>query len=329
MTVRARGWCRVDLAGGTLDIWPLGLLHEGARTVNLAIDLPVTVEVTTADRGFAVLQAGHRVAAASVEELVENEATDLIGLIFRELDAPPLVAKVESGSPRGGGLGASSALAVTLIAAVETLMERPLSSPGHASALARDLEARLMCLPTGRQDHYPALLGGALEVRHEPGGEVVRRVEADLDALDESLVVVYTGRSHFSAGKNWDVVRRRLDGDPESIELFEGICSAARDLLAALEAADLEVVGRQMRREWSFRRRLAEGGSTEDIEQLLAAALEAGAWGGKATGAGGGGCLALLAPPARRAAVIAALEGAGGEVIVARPTREALKVEQL
>ena len=214
--------------------------------MNLAIDVAVTVEVTIADRGFTVIQAGQRVTEESVEALAANDATDLIGEILRELEAPPLVLTVESGSPRGGGLGASSALAVTLIAAVETLTERSLSPAGRASALARDLEARLMSLPTGRQDHYPALLGGALEVRHAPGGEVVRRIDADLGALAECLIVVYTGRSHFSAGKNWQVVRRRLDGDPESIELFAGVSAAATDLLAALEAGELEEVGRQM-----------------------------------------------------------------------------------
>ncbi len=328
MRVRARGWCRVDLAGGTLDIWPLGLLHEGARTVNLAIDVAVKVEVTAADRGFTVIQAGQRVTEDSAEALAAHEATDLVGEILRELEAPPLALTVESGSPRGGGLGASSSLAVTLIAAVEMLTGRPLSSPGRASALARDLEARLMRLPTGRQDHYPALLGGALEVRHAPGGEVVRRIDADLDALAESLVVVYTGRSHFSAGKNWQVVRRRLDGDAESVELFAGITAVAADLLAALEAGDHEEVGRQMTREWSLRRRLAEGVSTPEIEHLLDAARGAGAWGGKATGAGGGGCVALLAPPERRRAVIAAVESGGGEVIRARPTAEGLKVER-
>ncbi len=45
-TVRATAPCRADLAGGTLDIWPLGLLHRNALTVNIAIPVRVTLEVS-------------------------------------------------------------------------------------------------------------------------------------------------------------------------------------------------------------------------------------------------------------------------------------------
>ena len=37
MRVEARAPARVDLAGGTVDIWPLYLFHPGAQTVNIAI----------------------------------------------------------------------------------------------------------------------------------------------------------------------------------------------------------------------------------------------------------------------------------------------------
>ena len=83
-----------------------------------------------------------------------------------------------------------------------------------------NIEARLMELPTGCQDHFPALLGGVLEIRHEPGGEQVRHLAVDLAALGRSLLVVYTGQSHFSAGSNWRMIRRRLESDPEDDSLF-------------------------------------------------------------------------------------------------------------
>jgi D-glycero-alpha-D-manno-heptose-7-phosphate kinase len=150
----------------------------------------------------------------------------------------------------------------------------------------------------------------------------------DLAALGRSLVVAYSGLSHFSAGQNWQVVRRRLDGDPEVTAHFTGIAEAAAAMPAALEAGDFAGAGELMAREWSHRRRLAAGISTPGIERLLAAASAAGAWGGKACGAGGGGCVAVLCPATRRKAVAAALAGVGGTVLAARPAGEPLHVER-
>jgi D-glycero-alpha-D-manno-heptose-7-phosphate kinase len=327
--VTARAWCRVDLAGGTLDIWPLGLLHPGARTVNLAIDLPVTVRLSPADPAhpvYRVRQGDSLVEAHSAEALVAHPDGALAGIVASVLELPPFEVELASGSPRGGGLGGSSALVVALIAAAEEAFGRERSSPRARAHLARDLEARLMGLPTGLQDHYPALLGGALEILHRPGGEQVRRIDADLEGLAASLVIVYSGQSHFSAGKNWQVVRRRLEGEAEITGLFAGLAEVAAEASAALEAGDLPGLGALLGREWSYRRQLAEGISTPVLENLLAAALAAGAWGGKACGAGGGGCLALLCPPGRRAEVRDRLERAGGVILDARPTAEPLSV---
>ena len=323
-TVRA--WCRVDLAGGTLDIWPLGLLHRQARTVNVAVGLAVTVGLQPRTSGYRVRQGESVVEAASAGELARQPEAALIGVAAEALDLPPFEAVLASESPRGGGLGGSSAMTVAFLAAVEAAFDRPRLQPNEQVALARDLEARLMGLPTGVQDHYPALLGGALEIRQAPGGERVRRLEVDLAGLAASLLVVYSGQSHFSAGNNWQVVRRRLEAEPEVTAHFEGIAAAAAELAPALEAGDLPRVGELMSREWSHRRCLAEGISTPVLEELLRAATGAGAWGGKACGAGGGGCLAILGPPERRNAIAAALEGAGGKVLAAPPVGSGLAI---
>jgi D-glycero-alpha-D-manno-heptose-7-phosphate kinase len=310
-----------------LDIWPLGVLHSSSRTVNVAIDLAVEVELAPSPDSYVVIQGDSMVAADSAEGLVVSEGSALVGLIATEFELPPVEIRVESASPRGGGLGASSALAVALIAASESYLDRPASDAVERSALARDLEARLMGLPTGTQDHYPAMLGGVLEIEHHPGGERVRRLEVDLERLADSLVVAYTGQSHFSAGNNWRMVRRRLDGDSETVELFDAIRDVTVELPPVLEAGDLEAAGKLMSREWSCRRRLADGIDTPVIESLLEKSLAAGAWGGKVCGAGGGGSIALLAPRERRQAVVEALTDGGAQVLPARPTDETLRVE--
>ncbi len=329
LRVVARAPCRVDLAGGTLDIWPLGLLHPGARTVNVAVSLMATVEMARREQGFRVVQAGSDVETASAAELSRDPSTALVGLVAESLELPPFAVHLVTESPRGAGLGGSSALIVALIAASEELLGREPSSAAARAALGRDLEARMMGLPTGMQDHYPALLGGVLEIAHRPGGEVVQALPADLERLAASLVVAYTGQSHFSAGQNWQVVRRRLDGEAEARDLFGGIAATAELLSRALEEGDLAEVGRLMSEEWSQRRQLADGVSTPEIERLLERARAAGAWGGKACGAGGGGSIAVLSPPERTPEVERALEGGGARLLEARPTAHGLAVERL
>ena len=326
-SVCARSWCRVDLAGGTLDIWPLGVLHPRSRTVNFAIDLDVRVTISPSAGAYRVLQDRSVVEARSAAELARQPESALIGEIAVELGLPPVEVRIRSASPRGGGLGASSALAVAAIAAAEAFMERPATTPRQRSALARDLEARLMGLPTGRQDHYPALLGGVLEVIHRPGGELVKRLEVDLVGLGESLVVAYSGESHFSAGNNWQVIRRRLDGEPKMIELFDGIRDVSVRVREPLVAGDFESVGLLMSQEWGLRRRLADGVSTARIERLLDVGRAAGAWGGKACGAGGGGSITLLCPAERRQEVAARLAAEGAEPLPVRPAASPLSVE--
>ena len=162
---------------GAGSIWPAerstsgpsGCSHSSSRTVNVAIDLAVEVELSPSLDSYVVIQGESMVEADSAEGLVASEESALVGLIASELGLPPVKIRVRSASPRGGGLGASSALAVALIAASESYLGRPASGAAERSALARDLEARLMGLPTGTQDHYPALLGGVLEVEHRAG----------------------------------------------------------------------------------------------------------------------------------------------------------------
>lgn len=328
---RVRTWCRADLAGGTLDIWPLGLLHPGARTVNVALDLAVEVRLelrSAGARSFAVLQDGERLEKGTLAELAAAPGGALVAAVALVEDLPPCVVEIASASPRGGGLGASSALAVALLAAAEVQRHGALSrSAAERAAVARDIEARLMGLPTGLQDHFPAQLGGVLEIAHEPGGERVTSLQVDLEGLGEHLLIGFTGQSHFSAGANWLVVRRRLEADPAIVEQLGAIAAVASRMPPALLAADWAAVGALVGAEWAARRQLSQEISTPAIEALLSTARELGAWGGKACGAGGGGSVLVLAPRERRAAIAAAWQRQGTQILAARPTARQLEVE--
>jgi D-glycero-alpha-D-manno-heptose-7-phosphate kinase len=86
-------------------------------------------------------------------------------------------------------------------------------------------------------------------------------------------------------------------------------------------------MGRALSEEWAARRDLAPVVSSPSIERAIAAAREAGAWGGKACGAGGGGCVVFLASPDRTPAVRDALAGLGdGSVLPVKAERRGLEV---
>lgn len=317
--MHCRAWCRVDLAGGTLDIWPLGLGFPGARTVNVAIDVAVRLTlIPSPDDQYRIRQGGAEVIAPSVVALRASDETALIGVFAEALDLPPFELDLASDSPRGGGLGGSSAIGVAFLALAEEVFDRPRSSAAERTHLARDLEARLMGLPTGLQDHYPALLGGALEILHRAGGERVRRLAVDLGALSDHLLLVDTGASHFSAGQNWQVVRRCLEKDAEVRSALGEIAEVAEAMAEALERNDFPAAGRLLRREWQARSRLAEGISTPKIEELLDRSAALGGWGGKACGAGAGGCVALLVPAESKQEISAEMEKSGGRIVPAR-----------
>jgi len=311
--------CRVDLAGGTLDIWPIGLLHAGASTVNVAIETAVEAWVEPRARGFAVRVGGHSFEAETWETLVDRPDTRLAARIALAYGLPPAGLRLSSASPRGAGLGASSALAVALVRAIERSLGREPSTPDACAALVRDLEAAMMALPTGIQDQYPPLLGGVLVLRYCPGGAEVTRLDVDLEALGARLVVTFSGQSHISGDTNWQIVRRRLDGESRVCQALDGIAAAAAAMPDALVRSDWPAVGRLMSEDWRHRLTLAPEVSTPALERLLRAAAEAGAWGGKVCGAGGGGSVAVLAAPERRGAVLRAMAAAGGVPVEASP----------
>lgn len=326
--IRVQTWCRADFAGGTLDIWPLGLLHPGARTVNVALDLPVEVRLEQRKQGFVVRQGDERLETATLAELAVTPGGALVGAVAMAEAMAPFEIGIASASPRGAGLGASSALAVALLAAAEAQAGGGLTrTAAERAAVARDIEARLMGLPTGLQDHFPAQLGGVLEIAHAPGGERVTPLAVDLERLGDHLVVGFTGQSHFSAGANWLVVRRRLEADPFIVERLSEIAGVASRLPPALVAADWPAVGALVGAEWAARRQLSGEISTPGIEALLATARDLGAWGGKACGAGGGGSVLVVAPAERRQAIMAAWRGLGTEILPARPTARGLELE--
>ena len=323
MTVSASAPTRIDLAGGTIDIWPVcQLLDEPAVTVNVAVGLRAEVSLEATTTGFLRIDAEEEQIALPVGQIRH----DRFGLITRLVEhfgaGNGLDISVRTKAPPRSGLGGSSALAVALGGALARL---------HAWEPATDeflgwvqnIETRLLKTPTGYQDYVPALLGGFHTIVAAAAGVEHHPDPGALDFLEGRIHLVDTAVPHHSGMNNWQVVRAFLEGDAEVARRLNAINACARRLGEAIAARDLEAVADAIDAEWKERRRLSPVVTNETIERILAAARDAGALAGKICGAGGGGCLLLVAEDAEP--VLRAAEGAGGRPLSFSLTPEGLR----
>ncbi|HWC64748.1 MAG TPA: hypothetical protein VG777_01595, partial [Thermoanaerobaculia bacterium] len=203
-----------------------------------------------------------------------------------------------------------------------------LSDPESTIAICRDAETRVLGRPAGTQDYVPALRGGFNVIAYGPATRSVRTVRGPFGPVARSLVLFDSGRPHSSGHNNWEIYKAHVEGDPDVRRLLEGIRGAAEKMAQALDAGDVEEMGRALGEEWSFRKRLSPRVSTPVREEAERRALAAGAWGAKACGAGGGGVMAVLGPEAARGRIEEALRGVpGGSLFAAAPDPEGLRVE--
>ena len=314
---------RVDIAGGTLDIYPVYLLVDDAMTVNAAVTVRSVVEARPFARRAARLHSGNFGMAATAADTHGFPLGGKLGLLARALRHYPPVQRVEirvwNEAPLGSGIGASSALLVALMLAAARLTRTPARWEETARA-AMEIEAAHLGSLTGRQDHIAALRGGVQGIRFLPGRVEALRLPPGGPAgrmLSDHGFLAHTGIAHRSSDVNWRMVRGAIEGDGTVLRKFRGIAGAARDAWDGVCGADEGATAKAMAAEWRIRRTLAAGVSPRPVEELFAnRSFRRLAAGAKLCGAGGGGMLfGLLRDPADRPALSAMLAGAGMTVV--------------
>lgn len=328
--VIVRAPVRADLAGGTLDLWPIYLFHPGSRTVNVAISYYAESEVVeTGDNAIEIhlTDAQYRQRYESLQELAADSKAALIFRAVEHFHLKGLRITTRTDAPRGSGLGGSSALTITLVRALSEIAGAPLEGDTLINTV-RDLETRLLGIPAGIQDYYPPVYGGLAALHLEPGAPVRHPIVTPLSELSKHFILHYCGVAHFSGTNNWEMYKRQIEGKKKVHRGFDRIAANSVEMEHALETGDFKRAGKVLAKEWESRKALIAGISTPEIDAAIAAALEAGAWGGKVCGAGGGGCVVFLAPPDKRQDVIRALATVPGRVLDVEPVAHGLTIQR-
>lgn len=336
--VWARSPIRLDLAGGWTDTPPHCLIHGGS-VVNLAaelngqppiqafvrvckepkfvmrsIDLGVECHVSTWEElatyaevgsGFAIAKAALALAgfhpdfgAAARYSSLRAQLEDFGGGI--ELS---LLAAV----PKGSGLGTSSILAATLLAALGDLGGL---NWDHAEIGFRTLVLEQMLTTGGGwQDQYGGLLHGVKWLKTRPGYDQVPEVRWLPDhlfrgpAFRECALLYYTGITRVAKSILAEIVRGMFLNSSRHLPLLEELGRHAAHTYEILLGNNWDALGRAVSCTWQINTALDAGANPPEVQHLLDRIRD---WtlGAKLLGAGGGGYLLILARDPEAAARI-------------------------
>jgi galactokinase/mevalonate kinase-like predicted kinase len=271
----------------------------GGTVISSSLAERATVEITPADETVLEI-CGYTEGIGGVEDLALNDSyADVAKAVFTVFEDAVkerrFHLRAETTVPIKSGLAGSTTMLIAILGATLRMLDIRLT-PYEIAETARDIEFNVMKVVCGFHDQYMAVFGGlnCIDFRdkdpHATGAPVFATVENLEPLLGEvPLVLASTGVQRHSGSVHKGFRERWIEGDPDVVRGYERAARLAREAKKAMLAGDWACVGAAMNENHAIQRDL--GGSGEANEALIAAALQAGAFGAKLAGAGKGGTI--------------------------------------
>lgn len=210
---------------------------------------------------------------------------------------PACHIRITSTIPMAAGMGSSAAISIALSRAVSTFLGHPLADD-VINDIAYQVETRLHGTPSG-VDNTVICYGRPVYFVRKHRIEFLK-VNQQFD-----LLVADCGIS-AATGPMVSGVKQRHEEHPEQYEqYFNQITELVNEARLQLESGSTAKIGRLLTANHRLLQNL--GVSTAELDRLVDAALNAGAFGAKLTGGGGGGNMIALVDEAHVAPVTTAL----------------------
>lgn len=323
MKIVVKSPTRVDLAGGTLDLWPLNQFVGGATTINVAINIWTQAEIVESEKIEWISKDLniHKVYQNLNEVLSEQDSNLKLFQAVVRFFKPQKGFKLttQSESPVGGGLGGSSSLTISMLKAFALLCDRPFESVHQLVHVAHNLEAQVLNTPTGTQDYYPAVTGGLGLIRYTESGIEHRALEIENSPLAQHFLLVYTGKSHHSGINNFEVMKSAVTKDSKTMKALFDLKEISQSMEKSVLSRNWQSLPALFNQEFEARVRLSPAFSSPEIIKLAEITKNAGADAVKICGAGGGGCILVWTPPENREKVTQACQKQNFQVMSASP----------
>lgn len=324
MIYRSRAPFRIGLAGGGTDVSPYSDEYGGA-ILNATISLYAYTTIIPRTDGKIIIRAvdrGEELIFDSSDELPVTGTLDLqVGVynrIVKEFGKKGLsfemITSMDVSS--GSGLGTSSTLVTSILGAFVEWFKLPLGEYDIAQ-LAYDIERVDLAMAGGKQDQYAATFGGVNFMEFYEGNKVIvnpLRIKAELlNELQFNLILYYTDTSRESAKIIETQAGNAKAKKDKPVQAMHAVKEQAFLMKEALLKDELHKIGEILSVSWENKKKMAAGITNELINDIYSTAIEAGATGGKISGAGGGGFMIFYAEEANRYNVIKALGKFGGQ----------------
>jgi D-glycero-alpha-D-manno-heptose-7-phosphate kinase len=312
---RAKAPLRLGFGGGGTDL-PVYASQFGGAIINATIgkyahaSLEFAVGLDHIE--FVLADQGRRLEQPTARTVACQDGFALQGGVhnrmFRQFRIPPrpyrLTTRIDA--PPGSGLGSSSTLVVAMVAAFSLWRRLPLGEY-ELARLAYEIEREDLSMAGGKQDQFAAAFGGFNFMEFETNGSVLvnpLRVKREfVSELEHQCLLVNTRTSRYSSEIIEQQSRAVRDEGGDRLQALHDIKRDAYDIKRALLTGDIAKFGQALHRGWQNKKRSASRISTTRIDEIYQAALEAGAAGGKVSGAGGGGYMFFICPGNSRYAV--------------------------
>ncbi len=324
---------RVSFGGGGTDL-PAFYMRHGGMVLSTSVSYHSYAILTPGStNGAHIVSADYHTLGQRppIEDLIWEGDLSLPKAVTYYLNVPQDVSIFLAAQiPPGTGLGSSGSMTVALVKALAFWYGLDLG-PGEVAELACYIEIEKLGMPVGKQDQYAAAFGGLNCITFEADGVTVEPVTLEPDVwsrFESSLMLFFTGTSRQSS----TILRQQRQAseaeDPETIKHLMRIKALGQEMRTVLERGALEDFAGLLHASWLQKRQVAKGITNPDLDRYYAAAREAGALGGKVTGAGGGGFLLLYCPEPDQLNVVAALSELGLRRWPLRLDREGVQVLQ-
>ena len=324
MIIRSKAPLRIGLAGGGTDVSPYSDIY-GGTILNTTISMYAYATIIPRKDGKIVLRSIDK------DEVYTMDATDALPVngeldlhrgiynrVVKDFSGEPLSFDLITwvDAPPGSGLGTSSTLVVAILGAFAEWLKLPLGEYDMAK-LAYDIERVDLAMAGGKQDQYAATFGGVNFMEFYADDKVIvnplRIKQYYLMELAHNLVLYYTETSRLSSKIIASQSKNVTEKNQQTIEAMHHLKKQAVMMKEALLRGKVNDIGEILDMGWQHKKKMAEGITNPFFDEIYQTAMDAGATGGKISGAGGGGFMVFYCPGNLRDNVIKELGRFGGQ----------------